>query len=152
MSETERPITSSDIEYALGWLPPGPGQYVPSIGGIAGPVFLDGGSFSVVNGNTIVVSGLVNGGITPPTVYTTSAVLPVTVGCAIANSTSPIAFTLNSGTTNGLPIEIKRYGSGSVSVTARIDGGTTTIVLNSAAIKESLTLIWSSVLNTWILT
>jgi hypothetical protein len=59
--------------------------------------------------------------------------------------------TLAAGTTNGHQLAVKRYGAGTVSVTANIDGtAATTVNLNGVGAKEVLRLVWQAGLATWL--
>lgn len=83
--------------------------------------------------------------------YTASGAISTSDRIALINSASAAAMTLGSGTTNGQVMVIKRYGAGSVTITANLDGvSNSSIVADSATIKESVTLAWSASLSTWL--
>ncbi|MCX7382486.1 MAG: right-handed parallel beta-helix repeat-containing protein [Alphaproteobacteria bacterium] len=84
--------------------------------------------------------------------YTASGAIAVTDNVALVNSIAAVSMTLGSGTTDGHPIVIKRYGVGTVTVTANIDGAAGSQVrMNASATKESVTLTWSNALATWLM-
>jgi len=85
------------------------------------------------------------------TTYTASGAISTSDRIALINSASAVTMTLGSGTTNGNVMVIKRYGAGSVTITAHLDGvSNSSIVADSATIKESVTLAWSTSFSTWL--
>lgn len=82
--------------------------------------------------------------------YTVNGAISPTDRLAIINSSSNLTMTLDVGTTDGHTILIKRYGSGTVTLNAVIDGIASVITLNSSSIKEVVELIWSNTLTSWI--
>ena len=86
------------------------------------------------------------------TSYTASGAIAVTDNVALVNSASAVSMTLGNGTTDGHPIVIKRYGAGTVTVTANIDGASgSQVKMTSSTTKESVTLTWSNALATWLM-
>ena len=76
----------------------------------------------------------------------------MTDNVALVNSASAVSMTLGNGTTDGHPIVIKRYGAGTVTVTANIDGASgSQVKMTSSTTKESVTLTWSNALATWLM-
>ena len=60
--------------------------------------------------------------------------------------------TLAAATTDGHVVTVKRFGAGTVTLTATIDGAAgTQIVMNSASLKEVATLVWNAANATWLL-
>ncbi len=86
------------------------------------------------------------------TSYTASGAIAVTDNLALVNAASAVSMTLGTGGSDGHPIVIKRYGAGSVTVTANIDGAAgSQVKMNSSTTKESVTLTWSNSLATWLM-
>lgn len=84
-------------------------------------------------------------------IYTASGTIDPSVDLAIANSVNPIALTLPAGQLDCHELVIKRFGDGSLVVTASLDGVSgEQITMDGAGLHESATLIWSSALRTWI--
>ena len=85
--------------------------------------------------------------------YTASGAIAVTDKLALVNSASAVSMTLAAGATDGQPLIVKRYGAGAVTLTLTLDGTVSTaMTLNSAAVpRESLSLLWSTPLATWLL-
>ena len=70
----------------------------------------------------------------------------------LVNAAAAVSMTLGSGTTDGHPIVVKRYGAGAVTLSASIDGvAGSRVVMASTTVKESVSLAWSSALATWLL-
>ena len=83
--------------------------------------------------------------------YTASGALSPSDTLSIVNSASTCAMTLAAGTYNGQEHRIKRYGAGTVTVTATIDGtANATLTANSSTLKEMLHLVWSAAKSTWL--
>jgi hypothetical protein len=112
--------------------------------GTGAPVVLTLSGLSIVNG-VLTVSAPIS------STYTASGAISTSDRIALVNSASAAAMTLGSGTTNGQVMVIKRYGAGSVTITANLDGvSNSSIVADSTTIKESVTLAWSASLSTWL--
>ena len=85
------------------------------------------------------------------TIYTASGAIAVTDSYALINSSSNVLMTLANGTVEGATIMIKRFGAGTVGVTAVIDGVSQTVAMTSAGtIKENLILSWSNTLTSYV--
>ena len=84
------------------------------------------------------------------TIYTSAGAIAPTDNLSIVNAASSVAMTLGNGVA-GHQIIVKRYGTGAVTVTALIDGKSQTITMNSAAVQESITLLWSAQLASYVL-
>jgi hypothetical protein len=110
------------------------------------------GSGLTLTSGTLTASG--SGGSAAPsvfTVYTASGALSLSDDVSIVNSASNLTMTLANGTSAKL-IRIKRYGAGTVTVTATIDGTTSqSVQLNTVGGAEMLTLMWDAALTTWIM-
>ena len=94
------------------------------------------------------------GAATPITsTYTTSGAIAITDRLALVNGASAVSMTLAAGATDGQPLIVKRYGAGAVTLTLTLDGAASTpMTLNSATVpRESLSLLWSTPLATWLL-
>jgi hypothetical protein len=86
------------------------------------------------------------------TTYTASGAISPTDRVAVINTANAVSMTLASGSSNGQSLLIKRTGSGAVTITANMDGVSgASIVADSATIKESVLLAWSSSLATWLI-
>lgn len=112
---------------------------------VAGPVLS-------VAGRTGVVT-LTRGDVPLPisTTYTGSGAIAVTDNLAMVNSAGAAVMTLAAGATDGHQLTVKRYGAGTVSITANIDGtGATVINLNGVGGKETATLAWEAGFATWV--
>ena len=84
------------------------------------------------------------------TTYTASGAIAPTDRVADINAASGVTMTLAAGPSDGHSLVIKRLGAGSVTITANLDGAAgSSVVADSALIKESLLLAWSSSLSTW---
>jgi hypothetical protein len=59
--------------------------------------------------------------------------------------------TLAAGARDGHLIVIKRFGAGTVTLVARIDGVTANIAMNSTTMREAVSLAWCQSLNTWLM-
>ena len=76
----------------------------------------------------------------------------MTDNLSLINAGIAVSMTLGSGSVDGHPIVIKRYGAGAVTLTASIDGvAGSRAVMSSTTVKESVSLAWSSALSTWLL-
>lgn len=112
---------------------------------VAGPVL------SVAGRTGVVVLTRGDAPLPISTTYTATGAIAVTDNLALVNSAGAAAMTLASGTTNGHQLTVKRYGAGTVSITANIDGtGATVVNLNGVGGKETLTLSWQAGLATWL--
>ena len=86
------------------------------------------------------------------TTYTASGAIAPTDNLALVNAAGAVAMTLAAGTVDGRPITIKRYGAGTVTLTANIDGvAGSQVIMNATTVKESASLAWSSSLATWLM-
>jgi hypothetical protein len=83
--------------------------------------------------------------------YTASGAISPTDHVAAINAANAVTMTLASGSSNGQSLLIKRFGAGAVTITANLDGASSSIVADSATIKESVLLAWSSSLATWLI-
>lgn len=82
--------------------------------------------------------------------YTAAGPIAVTDDESVINSGSAITMTLAAGTVSHL-INIKRYGTGVVTVTANMDGASQSVVLNTTGtIRECLSLRWNVGLTSWL--
>lgn len=88
---------------------------------------------------------------TPATTYTASGAISTTDRMALINAASAVTMTLAAGSSDGYTLLIKRLGAGAVTVTASLDGLSSSIVADSTTIKESVLLVWSSNLSTWLI-
>lgn len=82
--------------------------------------------------------------------YTASGAISLSDQTAIINSANPVTMTLAAGSASSQTLVIKRFGAGSVTVTANLDGTNSSIVANSPTTKESIMLAWSPTLSTWL--
>lgn len=111
------------------------------------------GAFGAVkpDGTSISVSGGVISTNAVTTVYTSTGALTLTDTLSIVNSASNLTMTLANDTVDQRKRDIKRFGSGTVSVTAVIDGTSQTIVMNTGGtVKENLTLRWITALSSYV--
>jgi hypothetical protein len=97
----------------------------------------------------------VSGAAPVPTVtstYAASGAIAPGDTLALVNSAAAVSMTLGAGTADGHPIIIKRYGAGTVTLTATIDGvAGAQVVMNAPSLKESLSLAWSAALSSWLM-
>ena len=85
-------------------------------------------------------------------VYTASGPIAVTDNVSLVNAPGAVSMTLGNGTSDGHQIIVKRYGAGAVTLTTTIDGvAGTSILLNSATVKEAVTLAWDAAATTWLM-
>lgn len=112
-----------------------------------------------VNGDCVVGAGgawtasaCPGGAVTySPGTYTASGAISLSDSISVINSTSAVAMTLANDAVDGRVRDIKRFGSGTVTVTATIDGVSQTVVMNTTqTIRESLTLQWVASLSSYI--
>jgi hypothetical protein len=90
--------------------------------------------------------------LTLSTTYTVSGAIAPTDNVALVNSAFAVSMTLGAGANDGHEIVVKRFGAGAVTLTATIDGvASSALTLNSASIKEAVSLAWSQSLNTWLM-
>ncbi len=125
-------------------------------GSVNGPLVLAGpGSGFAVPGFRQLTFADVAGAAPAPSVtqtYTASGAIAVTDNLSLINAGIAVSMTLGSGSVDGHPIVIKRYGAGAVTLTASIDGvAGSRAVMSSTTVKESVSLAWSSALSTWLL-
>ncbi len=84
--------------------------------------------------------------------YTASGALAPTDNISLINAASAVTMTLAAGTADGHVVTVKRFGAGAVTLTASIDGAAgTQILMNSASLKEAVTLVWNVANATWLL-
>jgi hypothetical protein len=84
--------------------------------------------------------------------YTASGAIAPTDNVALVNAADAVSMTLGAGGADGHPIVVKRFGAGAVTLTATIDGvAGAQVLMNSATLKESVSLAWSQALNSWLL-
>jgi hypothetical protein len=83
--------------------------------------------------------------------YTTSGAIAPTDRVSLINAASAAAMTLAAGPSDGHGLLVKRVGTGAVTITASLDGTSSSIVADSITIKESVALAWSSSLGTWLI-
>ena len=146
-----RITTGSNNVLATDWAP------ALAVGGpVNGPQVLAGpASGTAIPGFRSLSFADVAGAAPAPSItntYTAAGAIAVTDNLALVNAAAAVSMTLGSGTVDGHPIVIKRFGAGSVTVTATIDGvAGSRVVMNSTTIKESVSLAWSSALATWLL-
>jgi hypothetical protein len=88
---------------------------------------------------------------TATTAYTASGAISPSDRVAIINAAGAVTMTLASGSSNGQSLLIKRFGGGAVTITANLDGASSSIVADSTTIRESVSLAWSSSLSTWLI-
>ncbi|MDE2197904.1 MAG: right-handed parallel beta-helix repeat-containing protein [Rhodospirillales bacterium] len=92
------------------------------------------------------------GSLAVSTTYVASGAIAASDTVALVSSATAVAMTLGAGGTDGHELIVKRFGAGTVSLTATIDGVAGTVInMNSSTIKESVTLDWSAPLATWLL-
>ncbi len=83
--------------------------------------------------------------------YTAAGALPITDDVSIVNASATAAMTLANDTVDGHMRTIKRFGAGTVTVTATIDGTSQTVTMNTnSTIRESLTLLWVAALSSYV--
>ena len=128
-----------------------------AVGGpVAGPQVLAGpASGSATPAFRSLTCADVAGAAPAPSVtstYTASGAIAASDNLALVNAAAAVSMTLGSGTTDGHPIVVKRYGAGAVTLSASIDGvAGSRVVMASTTVKESVSLAWSSALATWLL-
>jgi hypothetical protein len=83
--------------------------------------------------------------------YTTSGAIAPTDRVSLINAASAAAMTLAAGPSDGHGLLVKRVGTGAVTITASLDGTSSSIVADSTIIRESVMLAWSSGLGTWLI-
>jgi hypothetical protein len=84
--------------------------------------------------------------------YGASGAIAVTDNLALVTAATAVALTLGAGAVDGHVSIVKRFGAGAVTLTATIDGlAGTEVMLDSASIKEAISLVWSQSLNSWLL-
>ena len=83
--------------------------------------------------------------------YSTSGAILPTDDVSVVNSASAATMTLAAGPSDGHGLLVKRVGAGAVTITAILDGISSSIVADSTTIKESVMLAWSSSLGTWLI-
>jgi hypothetical protein len=84
--------------------------------------------------------------------YVAAGPISPTDTVALVNAASAVSMTLATGSVDGHELVVKRFGAGVVTLTASIDGASgTVIIMNSASLKEAVSLAWSQSLNTWLL-
>ena len=83
--------------------------------------------------------------------YSTSGAILPTDDVSVVNSASAATMTLAAGPSDGHCLLVKRFGAGAVTITAILDGISSSIVADSSTIKESVLLAWSSSLGTWLI-
>lgn len=85
-------------------------------------------------------------------IYQATGAIAVSDKLALINAAAAVSMSLAAGSTDGQVLVIKRLGAGAVTLTATIDGTTSSsIVLNSASLKEAVSLTWSQSLATWLM-
>lgn len=83
--------------------------------------------------------------------YTASGAIAPGDSFAIVIANTTAAMTLANSTVDGHQIVIKRYGTGSVTVTGYIDGIGQSINMTDTIIRECLQLCWSNALVSYLL-
>ncbi|MCW3476553.1 right-handed parallel beta-helix repeat-containing protein [Limobrevibacterium gyesilva] len=102
------------------------------------------------------VSGAGGAGAAPllllSSTYTASGAISPADNVALVNAAGAVAMTLGAGGSDGHEIVVKRFGAGAVTLTATIDGmAGAAVTMNSASIKEAVSLAWSQPLNSWLM-
>ena len=86
------------------------------------------------------------------TTYVASGAISPLDNLALINSGTAVSMTLGTGAADGHPLIVKRFGAGSVALTATIDGvAGTRVQMSSVSLRESVSLAWSASLGTWLL-
>lgn len=75
------------------------------------------------------------------TVYTASGAIAPTDSLALVNCATPCVMTLANGAINGFPVRIKRYGVGSVTITATIDGTSQNLTWNTGGTMREFAVL-----------
>jgi hypothetical protein len=84
--------------------------------------------------------------------YAASGAIAPTDNVALVNAASAVAMTLAAGPTDGHVVTVKRLGAGAVTLTATVDGVSgMQIPMNSASLKEAVTLVWNAANATWLM-
>jgi len=110
--------------------------------GVGTGLLLSGGVLSASSGFLLSVTET----------YTAGGAISPTNVVALINSTTAVSMTLAAGSVDGHELIVKRFGSGVVTLTANIDGLTAaSILMNSASLKEAVSLTWSQSLGTWLM-
>lgn len=99
------------------------------------------------------------GNATPPlpqpavtTTYTASGAIAPTDNLALVNTAAAVSMSLAASTSDGHQLIVKRYGAGALTLTTTLDGvAGTAVVMNSASLKEAITLAWNSAAATWLM-
>ena len=108
---------------------------------------------SLSNGTT-VDAGLLPPPLVPVTsTYTASGAITGTDKLSLINAPAgtQAAMTLANGTVDGAMIVIKRYGPGTVTLTAVIDGVSQTVAMNATGtVREAARLRWSAALSSYL--
>ena len=87
----------------------------------------------------------------PPQIFTSSGTVSANVQLAIATGVSASTITIPITATDGWPLTVKRFiGAGPVTVTGYIDGITKNILLNNPIVEETVSLVYSYYLESWV--
>lgn len=104
-----------------------------------------------LDGGPISTSGTIYAATPVTTTYTASGTIAVSDVLSLVNAASAAAMTLAAGAVDGHCITVKRFGAGTVSVAATIDGASGTVEMASSTVKEALSLTWNAANTTWLL-
>lgn len=110
-----------------------------------------GAGLLVADDGTLSVIALGDCNLLPVTsTYSASGAIAITDSLAIVNSTDRCDMTLAQGTIDGQRIWIKRLGCGVVTITLNLDNEAAVVTADSSSVSGGLSLVWSSLLATWI--
>ena len=109
------------------------------------------GSAATRPASDFAAAGATASSVTVPTVYTASGAIAVTDALAVVDMTTAATMTLANGTVDGKSIWIKRYGTGAVSLTAKIDKISRTLTMNDTTAGDVIRLVWSASLTSYVL-
>lgn len=99
-----------------------------------------------------VCSTSTGGGSTlPPVIYASSGSISSSDTFSVINCSATCAMTLAASATDGFVHTVKSYGSGTITLTATIDGSNQAWTMTSAARPySSFSLVWSAALSTYL--
>jgi hypothetical protein len=148
MTSAAQPSTGTYVAgHVVGTAAPGLVNGQPFLGWqrlTTGSTHVAGTDWAQIFGATSSVAGVTN-------TYVASGTIAATDVVALVNAPSAAAMTLGAGTVNGHVITVKRFGA-AMTLTATIDGAAgSTVEMDSASVKEAISLTWSAGLGTWLM-
>jgi hypothetical protein len=130
-------------------------QYVDAHGSTLALGTTTGTAFDGGSGATLATQVATKAPLNIPvtTVYTATGAIAPTDRLALINAPSgtQAVMTLANGTTDGAQIIVKRYGPGTVTLAATVDGVAQTITMNTVGtVRESARLRWSAAVSSYL--